>query len=70
MSAWSTTLPTVIGWYWMRRLVEGVEVEREVVYVGGVGLPMRTVIRTGIAGSTYIGDYAGREFQPVAEAKP
>jgi hypothetical protein len=51
----------------MRRLIDGVEVEREVVYVGQRG-PRLTVFRTCIAGSQLIEDYAGREWQPVVEA--
>lgn len=68
MSAWSTTLPTAVGWYWIRRLVDGVEVERTIVYVGGVvdGL---AVWRAGVVGCLFIHDYAGREWQAVQGAQ-
>jgi len=51
----------------MRRLVDGVEVEREVVWVGGEHLPRRMVSRTGIGGAVPIGDFAGREWKAVSE---
>lgn len=68
MSDFSPVPPTTTGYFWMRRLVDGVETEREIVWVGGEHLPRRMVSRSGIGGAVPITDLAGREWQPVVEA--
>jgi hypothetical protein len=67
MSGFSPVPPTTTGWFWMRRLVDDVETEREIVWVGGEHLPRRMVSRSGIGGAVPVGDFAGREWLPVDE---